>query len=385
MVDYLRIFCSSLGCVYALAALLTVLQLLRIFTASAEYARRSPRWALLDALREVGAPVRRSSGTLVAMARAFQPWTTQKELHLLSATALLLRVAWLVIMARCWDASAGTVSAITSEPLRLTFYAFDGLCAVLLVRVYVRVALFWAELYYLATDENERVGPATAVSAAISAAAVATLVAGVALYATLWPSADRYAPLPAAAAAAAFFLAAGAALGYYSRRAAAELKLVPIELQMRRRRAADVGAVAAALTACAVLRAAALGALAGRKVPLDAPAAAARAAAYLLALELTPLLLVLAHHRRVPLAARSVLAPEEMSLMGGEAEGESGGGRSGSRSGRGGAAGGSIRGSWGEQSVGKAVGAASAAIAATAKRPVSGESTSVPTPLRQEE
>ena len=298
------------------------------------------------------------------------PWTTQKVLHVLILIAASVRVLFFYVASVAWDMGKGELSA--SEPVwRMAFYVCDELPTLLFFTVYTAVLLFWAELYYIASDASQvyetMVQP---LDSAVNTAAYVVLVVLWALDATAWSSFDecvsratrltrsaresatrarreseegrglrrtrvpppagrarltraldlmtrRYATRPYTVFVAALYICTSAVFVFYGRSAARELSHVPIELGMRRRKLREVGVMTWASTLAMVARAVVLLMIADSKIPLEQSGDVARAVLYFALLEFAPIALVLFYYRRMPQPMSRTLLPEETRLFGG--------------------------------------------------------------------
>ena len=79
------------------------------------------------------------------------PWTTQKVLHVLVVLATFVRGTFFILAMRTWGWSTGDLSA-AAPMMRMAFYVCDELPTMVFFTVYTAVTLFWAEMYYIASD-----------------------------------------------------------------------------------------------------------------------------------------------------------------------------------------------------------------------------------------
>ena len=238
------------------------------------------------------------------------PWTTQKVLHLLVTLCAAARCAFFAHASTLWDWEAGTVSAFATPAPRLAFYVLDQLPTTVLFTIYASVALFWAEMVFVATDGallyEDYARPADAV---VNAATYALLVMQWAALANR--SYAFYAPGPYALVSAALYAFAAALLVGFGRAAAYELRRVPIEGVLRRKKLREIGALTSAGAFATLGRSVALLAVRDRALPLEGPWDALVAAGYFGLLELAPVLLVLYYYRRIPRPRR----PDEHAAL----------------------------------------------------------------------
>ena len=120
-----------------------------------------------------------------------------------------------------------------------------------------------------------------------------------------------YVPGPYALVSAALYAFAAALLVGFGRAAAYELRRVPIEGVLRRKKLREIGALTSAGAFATLGRSVALLAVRDRPLPLDGPWDALVAAGYFGLLELAPVLLVLYYYRRVPRPRR----PDEHAAL----------------------------------------------------------------------
>ena len=121
------------------------------------------------------------------------PWTTQKVLHVLVLLATSVRAVFFGVAMRTWGWSSGDLGG--AEPMaRMAFYVSDELPTMVFFTVFTAVTLFWAEMYYIASDAariyEDTVQP---VDSIVNTAAYAFLVGLWLLYATRWADYDFYA------------------------------------------------------------------------------------------------------------------------------------------------------------------------------------------------
>ena len=120
-----------------------------------------------------------------------------------------------------------------------------------------------------------------------------------------------YAPGPYALVSAALYAFAAALLVGFGRAAAYELRRVPIEGVLRRKKLREIGALTSAGAFATLGRSVALLAVRDRPLPLEGPWDALVAAGYFGLLELAPVLLVLYYYRRIPRPRR----PDEHAAL----------------------------------------------------------------------
>ena len=237
------------------------------------------------------------------------PWTTQKVLHLLVTLCAAARCAFFAHASTLWDWEAGTVSTFATPAPRLAFYVLDQLPTTVLFTIYASVALFWAEMVFVATDGALLYdGYARPADAVVNAATYALLV-------MQWAAlADRsyafYAPGPYALVSAALYAPrprSSSASGGPRRTAAARAH----RGRLRRKKLREIGALTSAGAFATLGRSVALLAVRDRPLPLDGPWDALVAAGYFGLLELAPVLLVLYYYRRIPRPRR----PDEHAAL----------------------------------------------------------------------
>ncbi|KAH8098914.1 hypothetical protein JL720_1884 [Aureococcus anophagefferens] len=151
---------------------------------------------------------------------------------------------------KTWGWTSGDLSA--AEPMaRMAFYVCDELPTMVFFTVYTAVTLFWAEMYYIASD---------------------------------------------------------AARIY-------EDTVQPVDSVMRRKKLREVSVMTTAITASMVGRALVLVAFADQPLPVNSLFAVFLASVYFGALELLPVVLVLYYDRRMPQPANRKLLAEEQGML----------------------------------------------------------------------
>lgn len=243
------------------------------------------------------------------------PWTTQKVLHVLVVLATAVRSIFFCLSMNTWGWSSGDLSG--AEPMtRMAFYVCDELPTMVFFTVYTAVTLFWAEMYYIASDAarvyEDTVQP---VDSVVNTAAYVFLVGLWLLYATRWADYVYYINRAYAFFVSILYACTAALLFAFGRSAAKELHQVPIELQMRRKKLREVSIMTTAITISMVGRALVLVAFADQPLPVASVAAVFLAAVYFGALELLPVVLVLYYYRRMPQPTNRKLLAEEQGML----------------------------------------------------------------------
>lgn len=243
------------------------------------------------------------------------PWTTQKVLHVLVVLATCVRATFFCLSMKTWGWTSGDLSA--AEPMaRMAFYVCDELPTMVFFTVYTAVTLFWAEMYYIASDAariyEDTVQP---VDSVVNTAAYVFLVGLWLLFATRWADYVYYVNRAYAIFVSVLYVCTAALLFAFGRSAAKELHQVPIELQMRRKKLREVSVMTTAITASMVGRALVLVAFADQPLPVNSLFAVFLASVYFGALELLPVVLVLYYYRRMPQPANRKLLAEEQGML----------------------------------------------------------------------
>ena len=243
------------------------------------------------------------------------PWTTQKVLHVLVVLATFVRGTFFILAMRTWGWSTGDLSA-AAPMMRMAFYVCDELPTMVFFTVYTAVTLFWAEMYYIASDAarvyEDTVQP---VDSVVNTAAYVFLVGIWLLYATRWADYAYYVNRAYAIFVSVLYACTAALLFAFGRSAAKELHQVPIELQMRRKKLREVSIMTTAITVSMVGRALVLVAFADQPLPIASPFAVFLASVYFGALELLPVVLVLYYYRRMPQPTNRKLLAEEQGML----------------------------------------------------------------------
>ena len=243
------------------------------------------------------------------------PWTTQKVLHVLVVLATFVRGTFFILAMRTWGWSTGDLSA-AAPMMRMAFYVCDELPTMVFFTVYTAVTLFWAEMYYIASDAarvyEDTVQP---VDSVVNTAAYVFLVGIWLLYATRWADYAYYVNRAYAIFVSVLYACTAALLFAFGRSAAKELHQVPIELQMRRKKLREVSIMTTAIPVSMVGRALVLVAFADQPLPIASPFAVFLASVYFGALELLPVVLVLYYYRRMPQPTNRKLLAEEQGML----------------------------------------------------------------------
>ena len=243
------------------------------------------------------------------------PWTTQKVLHVLVVLATFVRGTFFILAMRTWGWSTGDLSA-AAPMMRMAFYVCDELPTMVFFTVYTAVTLFWAEMYYIASDAarvyEDTVQP---VDSVVNTAAYVFLVGIWLLYATRWADYAYYVNRAYAIFVSVLYACTAALLFAFGRSAAKELHQVHIELQMRRKKLREVSIMTTAITVSMVGRALVLVAFADQPLPIASPFAVFLASVYFGALELLPVVLVLYYYRRMPQPTNRKLLAEEQGML----------------------------------------------------------------------
>ncbi|CAM9974043.1 unnamed protein product, partial [Discosporangium mesarthrocarpum] len=154
-----------------------------------------------------------------------------------------VRVAWVVVASVTWDATSGHIKSSTSPSLRVLFYVLDELPATMLFTLYSALALFWTELYFISLDEEAHetlqklIRPAQFLS---NVAVYLALGTGLVVQSTYWNDQGYYVSSVYAYLTAGMYLCAGGVVLLAAWFATQEFRMVPIQLQARQHRVAQV-------------------------------------------------------------------------------------------------------------------------------------------------
>lgn len=160
------------------------------------------------------------------------PSTSQQVVHGLVSITSLIRVAFLVVGYLYWDSTTGT---ITNE--KVAFYALDELATVFFFFIASILILFWAELYYISTENVDvfhyYVKPITYV---VNFGALVAVVACSIYISDSYEDYASYVFSQFAIIAFVVYLFAALMFSYYVYVAANEIRLVPLEIVTRKER-----------------------------------------------------------------------------------------------------------------------------------------------------
>ncbi|RHY99302.1 hypothetical protein DYB35_011992 [Aphanomyces astaci] len=213
---------------------------------------------------------------LVRNCRSYNSWTQQKTVHALLFLVTLLRTGFLLAVGLfdwCEVATAGTLSASceANGVERQAFYALDQLPNMLFLSMYLLISLFWAEIYYNATDQldifTHVVKP---VSRVVHGAAYLLQIGLWVLYADPWRS-----------------------------------EAVPVDLPIRSRKLQEVTLVTAVCATCFTGRSVLILYLSQDHVQLQDHLTWLMVALYYSIFELVPIVVLLHFHRRFPASSNS--------------------------------------------------------------------------------
>ena len=234
----------------------------------------------------------RDTGSLYSskcLGRCIWPATVQHEVHLLLMLLCFTRLAFFTVAPRAWNAEEGV---ITSD--RVAFYMLDQASVLIFFSLTSILSLFWAELYYIATDNfaffTNIVKPTTII---INVLAYIGLIC-------CWfldKSAD-YEFIGFTYLAAITYIMASLAFAFYTHVAGAELKNIPIELSARKERLANLQILAAVCITSLIAKAVVLICVTGKTIPSTTPLELILIFMYYILLEV--ILPSLSHHRTSP-------------------------------------------------------------------------------------
>jgi len=221
-----------------------------------------------------------------------------------------------------WNAN-GFLSSRTNETLRSWFYALDLVSEACYFTAVEILALFWAELYFIATNRGRFymrfMRPLTGV---ILLAVYGVAVAMWFCVMSIWDNTDVLMTTPYSLVWAGLLLAVAIPFSVFAKGVISELRQVPIELQMRRQKLREVYILTAVVTPCVVVKAAVLVIISNRPLAIDTKAGMTWLALYFLGLELLPLVVALFFHRRRQMQREALFGPETAYLLRPKSSGE---------------------------------------------------------------
>ncbi|KAF0715788.1 Aste57867_3157 [Aphanomyces stellatus] len=243
---------------------------------------------------------------LVRNCRSYGQWTQQKTVHVLLFLLTAIRTGFLLAVGLydwCQVAVAGVLSDACEKNAveRQAFYILDQLPNMLFFSIYLVMGLFWAEIYYNATDQLEVfthvVKP---VSKVIHVAAYLLQLGLWGLYADPWRSEDHYFGRGYAAFSATVFGIVTVAFLVFGRLAFVELRAVPVDLPIRAKKLKEVTAMTTICTTCFTCRSLLVLYLSQDHVQLSDHLTWVMIVLYYSIFELLPIVVILHFHRRFP-------------------------------------------------------------------------------------
>ncbi|KAG9402635.1 hypothetical protein AC1031_007243 [Aphanomyces cochlioides] len=243
---------------------------------------------------------------LVRNCRSYAQWTQQKWMHLLLVLLTLTRAGFLLsvgIFNWCDVTSEGVLSpACEANGLeRQLFYILDQLPNMFFFSMYLVMGLFWAEIYYNATDQLDIfLHVIKPVSKLFHVMAYFLQIGLWILYADPWRSEDHYFGRGYAAFSTSIFLLVTTAFVVYGRLAYVELRAVPVDLPIRTRKLKEVTVMTTICTTCFTARSLLILHLSQDHVQLADHLTWLMILLYYSLFELLPTVVILHFHRRFP-------------------------------------------------------------------------------------
>ncbi|EQC33029.1 hypothetical protein SDRG_09549 [Saprolegnia diclina VS20] len=243
---------------------------------------------------------------LVRNCKSYAAWTQQKVAHAILVLLALTRAVFLLAVGVndwCHVAGTGVLSpACEANGIeRQLFYAADELPNLLFFSLYLLMGLFWAEVYYNATDQVDffsYVVKPTAMT--LHVCAYILQIALWVLYADPWRSEDHYIGRGYAAYTTTMFSIVTLAFLVYGRLAYIELRSVPVDLGVRSKKLKEVTRMTVVCTTCFTSRSLLVIYLAQDHVQLGTHLSWGVILLFYALLELLPIGVILHFHRRFP-------------------------------------------------------------------------------------
>ncbi|OQR81180.1 hypothetical protein ACHHYP_16711 [Achlya hypogyna] len=238
--------------------------------------------------------------------QSYAAWTQQKVAHALLLLLTLIRAGFLLAVGIddwCHVAATGVLSPAceANGVERQFFYFADQSPNLLFFSIYLLMGLFWAEVYYNATDQIDffaYVVKPTAVTLHICAYILQ--IALWVLYADPWRAEDHYIGRGYAAYTTTMFGIVTVAFLVYGRLAYLELRSVPVDLGVRSKKLTEVTRMTAICTTCFTSRSIVVIYLSQAHVQLAHHLTWLVILLFYALLELLPIVAILHFHRRFP-------------------------------------------------------------------------------------
>ncbi|ETV93950.1 hypothetical protein H310_12285 [Aphanomyces invadans] len=257
---------------------------------------------------------------LIRNCRSYNLWTQQKTIHALLFLLTLLRTGFLIavgVFNWCDVAGTGALSSTceTRGFERQVFYIVDQLPNMLFLSMYVLISMFWAEIYYNATDQldifTHVIKP---VSRVVHVAAYLLQIGLWVLYADPWRSENHYFGRGYAAFSATFFALVSVAFLVYARLAFVELRAVPVDLPIRSKKLREVTLLTTVCFTCFTSRCLLVLVLAHEHVQLQDHFTWLMIVLFYSIFELVPIVALLHFHRRFPTVPSAALSSSNSPL-----------------------------------------------------------------------
>ncbi|OQR99527.1 hypothetical protein THRCLA_06489 [Thraustotheca clavata] len=238
--------------------------------------------------------------------KSYGAWTQQKIAHGILVILTFSRAAFLLAIGiEDWCHVAG--SGVLSEECeangieRQFFYFADQFPNLLFFSIYLLMGMFWAEIYYNATDQIDFFGYVVKPTAiTIHLCAYILQIALWVLYADPWRYEDHYIGRGYAAYTTTMFAIITIAFLCYGRLAYVELRAVPVDLGVRSKKLKEVTLMTSICTTCFTSRSIIVLYLAQDHVQLQHHLTWLVIVLYYSILELLPITAILHFHRRFP-------------------------------------------------------------------------------------
>lgn len=220
------------------------------------------------------------------------PITVQQQVHQIVFLLSSVRAAFFIIAMFAWDSHDGMIKSYKVE-----FYSLDEFATVLFFTLASVLSLFWAELYYISTDN-----PATFASIVKPVVYVVNAVAFIAaaiitgVVSTTYSDVD-YIYMNYTILAATVYLFAAVLFAYFAGAVASDFMEIPIKLPARRKRINAVRLIAMITIMALVVKAVILISITGRAIRTDSFAAILGVFCYYLSVDLFPLSVILLYYR----------------------------------------------------------------------------------------
>jgi len=253
---------------------------------------------------------------LIFSGKTFQPWNTHKGLHVIIGIGSIARGILFVITLTLWDQEAGSLSTHNSTAQRMVFYFLDQMASLMAFSSELLLAVFWAELYYIATS---RAGFYRRIIHPIFITINVLVLSGALiiwiLYGTTWNHFDLYIYWPYSLYIGMLYMMAVGLLASFGRHAFLELTLVPIEIPLRRQKLQEITTVTGICGTTLFMKALAILYIADRALVFKTLSQQFLVLAYFFALEWLPSVVILYFNRRRPDSRKNTFGEEARMLL----------------------------------------------------------------------